>query len=341
MSAPALRWGVLAPTAMIARLALIPAMLASPDATVAAVGSLSVDEDAGRPLVPGLGPGVRWHRSYDAVIDDPSVDAVYVPLPNSLHREWVEAALAAGKHVLCEKPLAMSASDAESMVAAAAAAGRVLLEAYMTPHHPRSRALAALVADGELGEPRFGQATFTGQLGRPGNHRWDPAMGGGALLDVGIYCLAPLLAFGGGEPVTVAAASVAGEDPAGGKGLGGGRRVVDESFAGLLTFERGLVASFSCSFDAAERQALELVGTAGSVAVERACTPGPEDKTYVWRDAADRATTRMTAGGELYRLMVEQFGAVVAGEEPPLHPLEATLAVTRTVDRLRAAVSGR
>src|SRR3989475_12428700 len=121
----------------------------------------------------------RFHSSYAALLDDPEVEAVYVPLPNSLHREWVERAAAAGKHVLCEKPLAPTPADAEAMAAACAAAGVTLLEAYMTPFHPRAMAIETLVASGRLGALRFARAAFTGVLDRRDDHRWRPEMGGG------------------------------------------------------------------------------------------------------------------------------------------------------------------
>lgn len=173
-------------------------------------------------------------------------------------------------------------------------------------------------------------------MDRPGNHRWDPAMGGGALLDVGIYCLAPILAFAGSEPEWVAAAPVAGVDPSGGPGPAR-PGAVDVSFSGLLAFAGGLTASFECSFDAAERQLLELVGSQAAVSAQRAFTPGPSDTSYLWRHADGRVEERHAGGGELYRLMVENFAEVVAGRAAPLHPLSATLAVARTVDRLRSA----
>ncbi len=334
-----LRWGVLAPTAMIARLAVVPALQTSTSATIVAAASLSGDRSS--PDLAGLGGDVAFYRSYDSLLGDPNVEAVYIPLPNSLHLQWVEASLAAGKHVLCEKPLAVSASDAETMARAASAAGLVLLEAYMTPFHPRSRSIADVVAHGVLGEPRLAHAVFAGRLDRPGNHRWDPSMGGGALFDLGIYCIAPLLAFGGGEPESVAAAALRGSDAGRGRGDGeereDGQVEVDASFAGLLRFECGLLATFSCSFDSAERQRVDLMGSAGSLSVERAFTPGATDTSYIRRGAGDVAEDCHVGGGEMYRLMVDEFAAVVAGVKPALHPLASTIAVARTVDRLRAA----
>lgn len=330
MSRP-LRWGVLAPTAMIARLAVIPALAASDTADVVAFASTASSPSAVD--IPGLQTGVTWYGAYGDLLGDARVEAVYIPLPNSMHREWVEASLDAGKHVLCEKPLAVSASDAIAMAEAADRAERVLLEAYMTPYHPRSQAISTAIAGGELGEPRLAHSVFAGTLGRPGNHRWNPSMGGGVLYDLGIYCIEPLIAFGGGEPVAVSATAVLASeiDP---ESTG---RAVDTSFAGLMRFESGLLASFECSFEGAERQRLELIGSSASLSAERAFTPGWDQSCYQWSDVRGTTEDRYTGGGEIYLPMVEEFASVVAGSIPARHPLSSTIAIARTVDRLRAA----
>ncbi len=203
VAAPAaLGWGVIGATSQVAQKAVLPAICASPTARLVAVASeRAVDLDT-----VCLG-AARAYRSYAALLEDPDVEAVYVPLPNSLHREWVERAAAAGKHVLCEKPLAPTAADARAMARACEVAGVTLAEAYMTPFHPRARAVECLVASGRLGELRFARAVFTGILDRRDDHRWRPEMGGGALLDVGIYCLAPLVAAAGRPPARVEAAA--------------------------------------------------------------------------------------------------------------------------------------
>ena len=139
------------------------------------------------------------HGSYERLLEDGEVDAVYLPLVNSLHREWALQALAAGKHVLCEKPLAMNAAEAEEMAAAAEVAGRVLMEALMYRFHPRLRALRE-----ETGEVVHLAARFGFPLDAPGNYRLDPALGGGALLDVGSYGVSAARWFLG-EPEQIAA----------------------------------------------------------------------------------------------------------------------------------------
>ena len=231
MTASPVGWGVIGATANIARQAVLPALAAAPSCRLVAVASAS-SPDGGYPAF----GAERVLPTYDDVLADPAVEAVYIPLPNSLHAEWTIKAAEAGKHVLCEKPLATSALEAGAMAAACDGAGVLLFEAYMTPFHPRSQRLEAILRAGRLGELRFARTAFTGVLRDETNHRWSPGMGGGALLDVGIYCLAPLLLAAGRSPVKLAASAVT---TASG---------VDSSFAGWLDFGRGLTASFECSF---------------------------------------------------------------------------------------------
>src|SRR5215217_8168801 len=142
--------------------------------------------------------------AYDAVLADPDVDAVYITLPNVMHAAWVMKALTAGKHVLCEKPLTMSAADTTALYETARGVDRHLSEAFVWPHHPRAQRLRELVATGVLGPLVSHQATFTFTVERPNDHRLD-ARGGGALFDVGIFCLGPALCLDDVEPGRVAA----------------------------------------------------------------------------------------------------------------------------------------
>ena len=321
-ASPPLAWGVIGATSWVAQRAVLPAIAASPAARLVAAASQHAD-DAGAAF------GVeRSYRTYEALLDDPAVEAVYVPLPNSLHRAWVERAAAAGKHVLCEKPLAPMAADAEAMAAACAAAGVTLVEAYVTPHHPRAQAVAALVASGRLGALRFARAVFTGALSRPDDHRWRLEMGGGALLDVGVYCVAPLFTAAGRPPERVAAAASLASSG------------VDASFSGFLDFGDGFTATLECSFEAPERQSLEIVGTEAALTVERAHTPGPADVAFTLR-RRDGTTEQIVAGGaDPYRAMVDHFGAVVRGEIRPCRTLNDTVAVLAILDRLHSAAGG-
>ena len=319
-AAPPLRWGVLGATSQVAQQAVLPAIVASPRARLVAVASMHA-ADGGR----GPFHSERAYRDYAALLDDAEVEAVYVPLPNGLHREWVERAAAAGKHVLCEKPLAMSAADARAMGTACAAARVTLLEAYMTPFHPRARAIDAIVRSGRLGALRFARVAFTGVLDRPDDHRWRPEMGGGALLDVGVYCVAPLLAAAGRPPLRVeAAASLT-------------RAGVDASFSGWMDWGDGFTATIECSFEAPERQSLEIVGTDAAVSADRAHTPGPEDVQLTLRSRDGRAEQMVAEGADPYRAMIEHFQAVVRGLAEPARSWADSVALLAVLDRLRRA----
>jgi xylose dehydrogenase (NAD/NADP) len=246
----------------------------------------------------------RVHDSYQALLDDPDVDAVYLPLVNSLHREWTLRALAAGKHVLCEKPLAASAADAEAMRAAADRSGRLLMEALMYRFHPR---LARAVADvGAGGRPiRHVSAWFGFRLAAPDNYRLQPDLGGGALLDVGVYSLS-LARWLLGEPEEVAA--VARTGPTG----------VDLSFGAALRFGGGATAFAWGSFESPEYQAAEIVFEDRTLRYEEPFT--------AWKNPDDP-----------YQLMVEAFSrAALSGGPAPL-PVEESISTLRVIERVREA----
>jgi len=315
-----LGWGVIGATSQVAQKAVLPAIVASPGARLIAVASARAAAGVGARFT-----AARAYRAYAALLDDPEVEAVYVPLPNSLHREWVERAAAAGKHVLCEKPLAPTAADAEAMAAASASAGVTLLEAYMTPFHPRAKAIETLVASGRLGALRFARAAFTGTLDRRDDHRWRPEMGGGSLLDVGIYCIAPLLAAAGRPPTRVEAAALLAKSG------------VDVSFSAWMDWGDGFTAAIECSFDAPERQSLEIVGTEAAVLVDRAFTPGPDDVAVTLRHRDGRAEEVVAGGADPYRTMIEHFQAVVRGAAEPRRSCAASITLLTVLERLREA----
>jgi len=318
-AARSIGWGVIAATSQVAQKAVLPAIVASPGARLVAVASERASAGGAR-----FG-ATRAYRAYAALLDDPEVDAVYVPLPNSLHREWTERAAAAGKHVLCEKPLAPTAADAEAMTMACAVAGVTLLEAYMTPFHPRAEAVEALVASGRLGALRFARAVFTGVLDRPDDHRWRPEMGGGSLLDLGIYCVAPLVAAARRPPARIEGAAALAKSG------------VDASFSGWLDFGDGFTAAIECSFRAPERQSLEIVGTEAALLVDRAYTPGLADVAITLRHRDGRVEELVTAGADPYQRMIEHFQAVVRGDAVPRRSCAETITLLAILERLREA----
>jgi predicted dehydrogenase len=210
------------------------------------------------------------------------------------------------------------------MGAACVRAGVTLLEAYMTPFHPRARAIETLVASGRLGALRFARAVFTGVLDRPDDHRWQPEQGGGSLLDVGIYCVAPLLAAAGRLPARVgASASLA-------------KSGVDAAFSGWLDFGDGFTATIECSFDAPERQSLEIVGTEAALLVDRAHTPGSADTAFTLRHRDGRIETVVAGGADPYAGMVEHFHAVVHGQAQPRRSCADSVALLTVLERLQA-----
>ena len=193
-----LRWGILG-TARINRM-LIPPLKASPDNRLVAVASreLARGEEYAREW--GIG---RVHGSYEALLADPEIDAVYIPLPNHLHAEWTIKAARAGKHVLCEKPLALTVADVDAMVSACREAGVVLAEAFMYRHHPQTLKVKQLLDEGAIGTLRYLRGAFTFELSRPNDVRLRPEWGGGCLWDVGCYPVSFARHLVGQEPLEV------------------------------------------------------------------------------------------------------------------------------------------
>jgi xylose dehydrogenase (NAD/NADP) len=291
------RWGILS-TARINRLLLAGARK-SERVQVAAVAS----RDGARARAFADEHDLeRAHGSYEDLLEDPAVEAVYVPLPNALHVEWTLHALAAGKHVLCEKPLTRHPEEVEEVFDAADRAGRLVMEAFMYRHHPQTRRLKGLVAEGAIGDVRLIRSAFSFMLTRAGDVRLSSALDGGALMDVGCYCVsgARLVA---GEPVEVRALRVAG--PSG----------VDVRFAGMLRFPGDVVSHFDCALDLPARSALEVVGSEGRLFI-----PDP------WH--CRRPGIELQRGSELrridvesadsYQLELENLSAAIRGEQAPL-----------------------
>ncbi|PLS76631.1 MAG: gfo/Idh/MocA family oxidoreductase [Actinobacteria bacterium] len=318
---PPLRWGVLGATARAAQLGVLPALADNPKANLVAVSSRSQAGGAGYDHF----GAARAYGTYEALLADDEVEAVYIPLPNSLHAEWTVRAAEAGKHVLCEKPLATRAAEAKEMAAACEELGVVLMEAYTTPFHPRSSALADLVRSRRLGPLRFARAVFTGVVDLEGDIRSRPETGGGVLLDLGVYCLAPLVAAAGRLPVHVAAGGLL------------ARSGVDVSFSAWMDFEKGFTASFECSFETPSRQTLEVVGTQGSVTVERPFTPGPDDTKLHVAFSDGRTETIEAGGNDPYRGMVDHLFAVLRDSAALRRTPGQSIELLGLMDRLREA----
>ncbi|MBA2460971.1 MAG: Gfo/Idh/MocA family oxidoreductase [Actinobacteria bacterium] len=271
----------------------------------------------------------RSHGSYEGLLEDEGVDAVYISLPNALHHEWTLRALAAGKHVLCEKPYSRRPEEVEEAWDAAAEAGLVLTEAFMYRHHPQTARVSELVAAGSIGRLRSISATFSFRLADTGNVRLDSELDGGALMDVGCYCVsgARLLA---GEPERVLGEQVVGES------------AVDVAFHGTIRFPDDVVAQFDASFVAPSRQRLEVVGETGELVVEEPWRVGPTAAPLLRRDGETERIDVPT--GSSYRLELEDFAAAVRGglsvettlslERPPLLGRDDALGQARAIEAL-------
>jgi predicted dehydrogenase len=262
--------------------------------------------------------------SYQAVLDDPDVEAVYIPLPNDLHRPWTERAAASGKHVLCEKPLATAPDDVAAMYAACRAADVLLAEAYMTPFHPRTAAVVDTVRSGDIGEVRSIRSEFSFTIGpeHAENYRWMPRHGGGALWDVGIYTLSPIFDLYDKPIVRNVTSHI-------------GSTGVDVTTSVTLATERA-VATALCSFEMPERQLLEIRGTAGTITVDQAFTPSSDDDHYVI-ERPDRSRDRVVTGGaDPYRQMLEAFARACRRESPWPRSDSETLAMIGQITELRS-----
>ena len=294
-----LRWGLLG-TARINR-SVIPAVRASRRNRLDAVASRTLERAEACARQWGID---RVFGSYDAMLADPAIDVVYIALPNALHAMWTVRAVEAGKHVLCEKPLAISVGEVDAVIAAAARHGRVVAEGFMYRHHPQTALVQQLLGDGTLGDLRLVRGSFTFHHTRMEDVRWDPALGGGSLWDVGCYPVSFARLVAGAEPVDVRGAQVLG--PTG----------VDVSFAGVLRFPGGVLAVVDSSFVAPFHTGIEIVG---SLATLRAATPfKPGQEASVVIVGEDDSTRTVPAEGqELYTGEVEDLARAVLDGAPP------------------------
>ena len=325
-----LRWGILS-TAAIARSKVIPGIQAAEHCEVVAIASR--EEALATRVATELGIPTA-HGSYEALLADPEVDAVYVPLPNHLHATWSIAAAQAGKHVMCEKPLATTVPDAERMIEAAERAGVHLMEAFMYRLHPSWLAVRELVASGRIGRLVAVQSWFSYHNDDPSNIRNILEAGGGALYDIGCYNVNLSRMLFGSEPDRVEAIIV--RDAVGG---------TDIVTSGVLGFEGG-IASFTCSTRAETDQRVHVYGTTGRIAVEIPFNIPPDRPTRVFVSAggdppvAPDTETLTFEAADPYTVEAEAFAtAILDGRPVPVPPADA-IANLRVIDAIfRAAES--
>lgn len=325
-----MRFGILG-AARIAAGALIPAIKKSGNAEVAAVAA----RDGERARAYAAEHGIpKAYASYDEMLADPEIEAVYNPLPNSEHAPLSIRALEAGKHVLCEKSFTLNAAEAVQVDATAKRVGRQVMEAFMYRFHPQIQQAKDLIAGGAIGELRLIRPTFSFTLDRPLDIRWVKALGGGALYDIGTYCVNVSRTFAGREPQSVFGTSLLTppDHPAGGG--------ADHNFLGILDFGDGLRSSFDCAFTQTFRQRVELVGTGGTLVIPEPYVPGRDSKG---KDSGHgRGVPSLILNGEevgsvaadQYQLMVEHFVRAARGEEALRYPAEEAVRQMRVLDAL-------
>jgi predicted dehydrogenase len=321
------RWGILS-TADIGMKKVTPAIQRGEHCEVVAIASR--DLDRARAAADELGIASA-HGSYEALLEDGDVDAVYIPLPNDLHAQWTTRAAAAGKHVLCEKPLALTAAEASAMAEACADAGVLLAEAFMYRHHPSWVEAVRLVRDGRIGELRAVQTWFSYFNDDPTNIRNRAENGGGATMDIGCYAIHLSRLLFGDEPVEIHAAVR--RDPDMG---------IDTDSSAILVFPGGGQASFTCSIRSEPDQRVHIVGDAGRIEIEIPFNIPPDRATRIHVTAggdppvAPDTETLVFDPADAYTIQADAFArAIVDGAA--LTPIEDAIANMRAIESVLAA----
>ena len=320
-----IRWGILS-TANIGVKRFIPGATNSRNGVVTAIASRDLRrarEVADRLAIPTA------YGSYEELLLDPTVDAIYNPLPNSLHAEWTMKAAAAGKPVLCEKPLALNSAEAAVMIDACRQRSVPLMEAFMYRFHPQHTLVRSLIADGTIGELRMVRAAFTFMLEPfpPGNVRLQAELGGGALMDVGCYAVN-------------AARMLFGEEPVGASAQWDFRSEfgVEVSLVGVLDFGAGRFATFDCGFRAPGRGSYTAVGSRGQIEAPDAFVPQPVDLTVRVTSGSGTSEHRVP-GVDQYQLEAEEFADALLTGRPLRIPAEDALGTLRAMEALHRSAA--
>lgn len=328
MAQGVVRWGVLS-TAKIGVTKVIPGMRRSPICEIAAIGSRTLaaaEQAAGTLGIP------RAYGSYEALLADPDLDAIYNPLPNHLHVPWTVKAMEAGKHVLCEKPIALSATEAALLLDARARTGKLVAEAFMVRQTPWWQRARTLAQDGSLGEVRAIQSFFSYMLKDSANIRNQADIGGGGLMDIGCYAIATARYVLGQEPSRVAA--LIQRDPDSG---------IDRLTSALVAFPEAQL-TFTCSTCASPYQRVVIIGTRARVELlipfnaptDTACVIRIDDGSDIGGGSAQVQRFEVV---DQYMLQGEAFSRAVLGEVPLEFPIEDAALNMRVIDAVFAAAA--
>ncbi|MRG87515.1 Gfo/Idh/MocA family protein [Salinibacillus xinjiangensis] len=314
---PKIRFGILS-TAGIAQSALIPATERAENAETVAIASSSgrAGEVAAKFDIP------KVYESYEALLDDPEIDAVYIPLPNHLHMEWVKKAAEKGKHVLSEKPAALNVAETKELVNACKTNKVKYMEAFMYQFHSQHDRVKEIIASGEIGEVQLMRASFSFYMDYPEeNIRMNPLMGGGCLYDIGSYCIHSIRNILEDEPENIFVKSEI--DPNFG---------VDTTTLGMLEMKKGVKAMFDCSFNMPFRPQYEVVGTKGVISVPRAYRPDKHDHEglVIVDKEGDVREERIVK--DQYKEEVEHFAYAILNDTEPRYTGEDTIKNMQVID---------
>ncbi|WP_077624743.1 Gfo/Idh/MocA family protein [Sediminibacillus massiliensis] len=319
-----LRWGILS-TADIGRQQVIPAIKRSKNGEVTAMASRSQESKqvADELDIP------KFYDSYQALLEDPDIDAVYIPLPNSLHKQWVLEAARQKKHILCEKPAALNGEELDEMLAACEENGVRFMEAFMYQFHPQHQRVKELVQNKEIGDISLIRSSFSFVLDDSSNIRMIKDLGGGAMYDVGCYCLHSIRHILEEEPESVYASGKL-HDQSG----------VDTNVAGVLAFSGGVKGIFDCSFQAAPQNYYEVIGTTGSIEVQNAYRPDLNEngEGLLRIKRSNGETEEVAIEGDQYKLQVEHFAEAVLTNQPLSYDKEKMLSHTRIMDAVFTSI---
>ncbi len=319
-----LRWGLLS-TARINRV-MLPPLRSSARNELTAVASRDLARAqtyANERSIP------RVFGSYEAMLADPDVDVIYNPLPNSMHAEWTIKAAEAGKHVLCEKPLANTIEEVDAITAAANKAGVVVMEAFMYRHHPQTLKVKEMVESGAIGKLQLIRGSFTFKISDEGDVRLNSSLGGGSIWDIGCYPISYARLIAGAEPIEVFGWQITG------KASG-----VDETFTGQMRFPNNVYAQFDCGFRTPQRTHLELVGDKGNIIIKTPFNPILNEEIIVTNDDGKKIIT--TPGEDLYLGEVENMADAILNGQPPRMSLADSRNNVATIKALlRSAQEGK
>lgn len=321
MSKKKIKWGIIS-CAGIAEGSTIPGLLEADNAQLYAISGRT--EAKLTKFKEKFNP-VKVYDTYEALLDDPEVEAIYLPLPNGLHCEWAIKAAEKKKHVLCEKPLAVNVEEVKKMQKAADDNGVLLMEAFASRHNPVLHTVKKMIEDGDIGQLKYIETHFTFVLGDQGNVRLNKAIGGGATFDIGAYTIGTIRELVGREPISVQA--VGDIDPASG---------VDMTSCVLMDFGQGVMATSYCSFSTYGWSGYTVTGDKGRIVVPVDYNDKGELSIKVYRD--DKEESRIITAPNNYRLEIEQFGRCILEGEQPLVTYEDSIGNVAVTDQVLAQI---